>query len=208
MTVRGTPLVMAPTAFPGMAGSVAKPPAQAYEPQPSVKTRPTAGAMADWHASLEQPGMPPLLFAPRLPPVQPMAAAPRVSAWKRKVRPSAPPPQASCSVRLKERKKPPASNSGAGAHSAPTCPGAPGWHEPEDEQQKGACVSAACVLLSTRAQPTACHVDSTGKYAAPACCSWRAAAALALAPPGAALGESAAARSSAALLRDTSTTCA
>ncbi len=104
-----------------------------------------------------------------------MAAAPRASAWKRNMSPSAPPPYASCSVRSKERKRPPASGSGAGAHSAPACRCTPAWHEPEYEQQKGACVSAACVALSTRAKPTACHADSSGKYGGAPACSTRAA---------------------------------
>ena len=88
----GVPLVMAPMALLGMLGSVVRPPLQAFVPQPSPRARPTAGEMAAWHGPLVQPASPPtLLLAPMLPPVQPTAAVPRASAWKRNMNPSAPP---------------------------------------------------------------------------------------------------------------------
>ena len=59
LTVRGAPLAMAPMALLGMLGSVVRPPLHAYVPQPSPRTRPTAGEIAGWQGPLVQPASPP-----------------------------------------------------------------------------------------------------------------------------------------------------
>ena len=52
------PLAMAPMALLGMLGSVVRPPLHAYVPQPSPRTRPTAGEIAGWQGPLVQPASP------------------------------------------------------------------------------------------------------------------------------------------------------